>query len=104
MSLPRAVLFDIDGTLTDTNYLHVRAWRRAFVSCGFADVPTASIHRMIGAGSGVLLRELVGEERSDVKDGWRREFDALKDEIRPLAGAADLLRAVHDAGVQVVLA
>jgi HAD superfamily hydrolase (TIGR01509 family) len=104
MARPCAVLFDIDGTLTDTNYLHVRAWRRALVACGFADVATASIHRMIGAGSDVLLRELVGEERDDVKDGWRREFDRLKDEIRPFAGTASLLRAVHDAGVKVVLA
>jgi HAD superfamily hydrolase (TIGR01509 family) len=104
MARPCAVLFDIDGTLTDTNYLHVRAWRRALVACGFADVATASIHRMIGAGSGVLLRELVGSERDDVKDGWRREFDVLKDEIRAFAGAPALLRAVHDAGLKVVLA
>ena len=100
----RAVLFDIDGTLTDTNWLHASAWRRAFVECGLADVATWRIHRMIGAGSGVLLRELVGEERSDVKDGWRRNFDALKDEIRAFAGAGDLLRAVAARDLAVVLA
>jgi HAD superfamily hydrolase (TIGR01509 family) len=100
---PTAVLFDIDGTLTDTNYLHALAWRRAFLAAG-EDVPTARIHRMIGAAGGVLLRELVGEEREDVKDGWRREFDRLKPEIRPFPQAADLLRAVAAKGPRVVLA
>jgi HAD superfamily hydrolase (TIGR01549 family) len=98
-----AVLFDIDGTLVDTNYLHSVAWRRAFVDCGI-DMPTARVHRMIGAGGPVLLRELVGEEREDVKDRWREHFDRLKPEIRAFPGAADLLRAVASRGAKVVLA
>ena len=98
------MLFDIDGTLTDTNYLHVRAWRQAFVDAGLDEVASWRVHRMIGAGSGVLLTELIGSERDDVKDGWRRHFDALKSEIRPFPRAADLLRAVADHGVTVVLA
>lgn len=98
-----AVLFDIDGTLTDTNYLHALAWRRAFVDAG-EDVATARIHRMIGAAGGVLQRELIGEEREEIKDGWRHHFTALKQEIRAFPGAADLLRAVADRGAKVVLA
>jgi HAD superfamily hydrolase (TIGR01509 family) len=100
---PTAVLFDIDGTLTDTNYLHVLAWRRAFLDAG-EDIASARIHRMIGAGGGVLLRELVGEERDEIKDGWSRHFDVLKPEIRAFPGAADLLRAVATKGPKVVLA
>ena len=102
-SRPTAVLFDIDGTLTDTNYLHTIAWRRAFVEAG-EDIASARIHRMIGAAGGVLLRELLGEERDDVKQGWKRHFGALKPEIRAFPGAADLLRAVADRGPKVVLA
>jgi len=98
-----AVLFDIDGTLTDTNYLHALAWRRAFLDAG-EDVATARIHRMIGAAGGVLLRELVGDERDDIKAGWRRHFDQLKPEIRAFPHAADLLRAVAARGAAVVLA
>ena len=104
MAIPKAVLFDIDGTLTDTNYLHLRAWRLAFVDAGLDGVASWRIHRMIGAGSGVLLHVLIGEERDDVKDGWRRHFEALKPEIRAFPGAADLLRAVAERGVTVVLA
>jgi HAD superfamily hydrolase (TIGR01509 family) len=100
---PTAVLFDIDGTLTDTNYLHTLAWRRAFLDAGL-DVPSSRIHRMIGAAGGVLLRELAGSEREDIKDGWRHHFDALRPEIRALPGAADLLRAVSQRGPKVVLA
>jgi len=103
MNSRRGVIFDIDGTLVDTNYLHAIAWRRAFVDCG-EDVATARIHRMIGAGSEVLLRELLGDVRTDVKKGWRGHFDELKPEIRPFADAASLLRAVKERGATVVLA
>ena len=103
MNSRRGVIFDIDGTLVDTNYLHAIAWRRAFVDCG-EDVATARIHRMIGAGSEVLLRELLGDVRTDVKKAWRGHFDELKPEIRPFADAASLLRAVKERGATVVLA
>ena len=98
-----AVLFDIDGTLVDTNYLHTLAWRRAFLDCGI-DMPSARIHRMIGAGAPVLMQELIDDERDDVKDRWRHHFDQLKPEIKALPGARDLLRAVAARGAAVVLA
>ncbi|HUP84596.1 MAG TPA: HAD family hydrolase [Acidimicrobiales bacterium] len=101
---PKAVLFDIDGTLTDTNYLHVRAWRQAFVDAGLVEVTSWRVHRMIGASSAVLLRELCGEERDDIKDGWRRHFDELKSEIRAFPKAANLLQAIAARGIAVVLA
>ncbi|CAN5766224.1 MAG: HAD family hydrolase [Actinomycetota bacterium] len=97
------VLFDIDGTLTDTTYLQVQAWRRAFLDHGL-DVASAAIHRHIGMGASMLMEDLVGEARQDVKDAWRRHFDELKPEIRALAGAKELLVEVAGRGGQVVLA
>jgi HAD superfamily hydrolase (TIGR01509 family) len=97
------VLFDLDGTLTDTTYLQVLAWRRAFLEHGL-DVTSAVIHRHIGMGASMLMDDLAGEARPEVKDAWRRHFDELKPEIKALAGARDLLVEVSRRGGQVVLA
>ena len=101
--MPATVLFDIDGTLVDTNYLHAVAWRRAFLETGH-DVPTAWVHHRVGMGAPQLLEELIGADDEQVKDAWRRHFDELKGEVRAFPGAADLLRAVAAAGARVVLA
>ncbi len=100
----RGVLFDVDGTLVDTNYLHVLAWRRVFVEHGEPGITSARIHRLVGMGSDELLETLFGRPRPELKPGRARHFDALKREIRALPRAADLLRALHDRGVRVVLA
>ena len=54
-----AVLFDMDGTLIDSNYLHAVTWWEAFTQAGH-DVPMARIHRAIGMGSDQLLDALEG--------------------------------------------
>jgi phosphoglycolate phosphatase-like HAD superfamily hydrolase len=56
------VLFDIDGTLLDTNYLHVLAWWQAFRDTGH-EVAMWRLHRAIGIGSEELVQRLLG--RSD---------------------------------------
>ena len=55
------VLFDIDGTLVDTNYLHTLSWARAFADAG-EWAPMNSIHRLVGMGSDRLVMELLGHE------------------------------------------
>lgn len=58
----KAVFLDIDGTLMDTNYLHVEAWARALEEVR-DPVPRAVIHEQIGKGSDKLIPEFVrGEE------------------------------------------
>ena len=98
-----AVLFDIDGTLLDTNYLHARAWRRTFVEHGL-EIATSSIHRRIGMASDRLMEELVGEVREDLKEARTRYFEELQPEIRAFPRAADLLAEVARRGATVVLA
>jgi HAD superfamily hydrolase (TIGR01509 family) len=99
-----AVLFDIDGTLVDTNYLHALAWRRVFLERGEPEITCARIHRLIGMGTEELLETLFGRPRPELKPDRERHFDVLKPDIRAFPRAADLLRAVHDRGVRVVLA
>jgi HAD superfamily hydrolase (TIGR01509 family) len=102
-----AVLFDIDGTLVDSNYLHVHAWHRAFADLGM-DVESWRIHRRIGMDGSKLLEELVPNlsddvagRLSDLHSGYYQETTGL---LRPFSGALRLLDEVAASGLQVVLA
>ncbi|MEN2741531.1 HAD family hydrolase [Microbacterium sp. X-17] len=103
----RTVLFDVDGTLVDSNYLHIDAWQRAFAELG---VPVESwrIHRALGRDSGQLLRAVAGERDEEWDDrAWALHAKHLRElapRLRAFDGAADLLRAVAGRGVRVVLA
>lgn len=97
------VLFDIDGTLTDTNYLHTLAWRRAFLDCGH-DVASWRIHRLIGASGTKLMADGIGAPDDDVKKAWREHFEELAPEVRAIPGARELVDVVRDRGARAVLA
>lgn len=102
-----AVLFDVDGTLVDSNYLQVIAWTEAFRSVGHA-VDSWRVHRRIGICSPQLLESLLGDEAARLGERASAEHthyyhDAF-DQLRPLAGARELLHSVADLGLQVVLA
>lgn len=104
----RAALFDVDGTLVDTNYLHAVTWWQAFSQAGYQP-PMADIHRAIGMGSDQMLDKLLPADRDSGADaGLRAAHSALYatywSRLRPLPGAADLLRACKQRGLAVVLA
>jgi HAD superfamily hydrolase (TIGR01509 family) len=105
-AVPSAVLLDIDGTLVDSNFLHVHAWTLAFAEAGHP-VDAWRIHRRIGMGSGRLLDELLGDDADrladDVKERHAVRYAELADQLRPFAGARDLLRTLADRGLRVVL-
>jgi phosphoglycolate phosphatase-like HAD superfamily hydrolase len=67
MTTRPAVLFDIDGTLLDTNYFHTVSWWQALQEAG-EDIAMARIHPLIGMGSDQLLQDLLGEEREGLSD------------------------------------
>ena len=105
---PTAVLFDVDGTLVDSNYLHAVCWWEAFTQAGH-DVPMARIHRAIGMGSAQMLDALLPSGRDRDRDaGLKAAHGALYatywSRQRPLPGATDLLRACKKRGLTVVLA
>lgn len=103
-----AALFDVDGTLVDSNYLHAVTWWDAFLQAGH-EIPMARIHRAIGMGSDQLLDELLPDDRERDDDaGIRTAHSALYatywSRLRPLPHAAELLRACKERGLRVVLA
>jgi HAD superfamily hydrolase (TIGR01509 family) len=103
-----AALFDVDGTLADTNYLHAVTWWEAFAQAGH-EVAMAEIHRAIGMGSDKLLDALLPgtrdrEEDPGVQAAHRALYASYWSRLRPLAGASELLRACRKSGLQVVLA
>ncbi|HEV2758896.1 MAG TPA: HAD family hydrolase [Acidimicrobiales bacterium] len=98
-----AVLFDIDGTLLDTNYFHSVSWWYALREAG-EDIPMARIHPLIGMGSDQLLQELLGEEREGLSELHSKYYKPYKKDLHAFSKAADLLSAVGKQGVQVVLA
>jgi HAD superfamily hydrolase (TIGR01509 family) len=106
-SAPQAVLFDIDGTLVDSNYLHVDAWHQAFQTLG-TEVEAWRIHRSIGQDAGELLTSLVGEKDDEwitrAKELHAKNYQVLAPRLRLLPGARQLLESLDSEGIIVVLA
>ena len=97
------ILFDVDGTLVDTNYLHTLAWSRAFADAG-EWAPMHAIHRLVGMGGDQLVGELLGGSCPAATAARPRRYRELTDDIRPFPGASDLLQHVRDRGLAVILA
>ena len=104
----QAVFFDIDGTLVDSNGYHVEAWYRVFQATG-RPIDRHRIAEQIGKGTDNLVPTLFPNlpdaevERLGTLHGQFFKADYL-DRVRPLPGAAELVRRVHDSGRQAVLA
>ena len=104
----KAILFDIDGTLVDSNDLHVTAWEKVFRDAGHQfDRPT--LHRHIGKGGDnyipALLPDASEEEQEQLRDAHKRLFTGQYiEQVQPFPGARELLARVRDSGRKVVLA
>jgi phosphoglycolate phosphatase-like HAD superfamily hydrolase len=112
MPEPRnAFLFDLDGTLVDSVYQHVLAWREALESEGIV-LSVWRIHRRIGMSGGLLTNMLLRETGLTLDRERNRRLRVVhaaalnrrQDEIRPLPGARDLLAALTDASIPWAIA
>ena len=108
---PPSFLFDLDGTLIDSVYQHVIAWRAALADLGI-DLSVWRIHRRIGMSGGLfvsaLLREtgltMSREEIERLQRAHADEYRAQMDSVLPLPGAADLLGYLTERGVKWAIA
>ncbi|MEA3032739.1 MAG: hypothetical protein QOH86_755 [Sphingomonadales bacterium] len=105
---PRAWLFDVDGTLVDTNDLHAAAWREAFVHFGH-DIPLDAIRWQVGKGGDnlipSLLPDLGGDEQAAL-EAWRGDLfkRCYMPRAVPFEGVRALFERIVADGTKIVLA
>ena len=110
-SSPPAFLFDLDGTLVDSVYQHVLAWREALEQAGI-ELSVWRIHRRIGMSGGLfvnaLLRETGGNLSSDeverLQSAHAQAYKRVAAQVRPLPGARELLAYLGEAKVPHAIA
>jgi HAD superfamily hydrolase (TIGR01509 family) len=102
-SLRPGVLFDVDGTLVDTNYLHTLAWSRALRSAG-EWAPMNAIHRLVGMGGDQLVVRLLGHDSPAAEKARPARYRELRSDARAFPSSRELLIELAQTGVAVVLA
>ncbi|MEV5017788.1 HAD family hydrolase [Streptomyces sp. NPDC053780] len=106
--MDRAAVFDVDGTLVDTNHLHVVSWWEAFRQAGH-EVPMHALHRAVGLPSSDLVGHVLGEDRDRDRDAelsaaHKALYGQYFDRLPALPDAGKLLRRLAGHGWTVVLA
>ena len=102
--MAKAMFLDIDGTLMDTNYLHIEAWAWAFEEVG-ARPPRSRIHHGVGKGSDKLIPEFVEDGKAERVSELHSEYYAeLQERGHPLPGAKELVTSLAERGYEVWLA
>ena len=106
-----AFLFDLDGTLVDSVYQHVLAWRDALEAAGI-ELSVWRIHRRIGMSGGLFLdallretgRQMSADETARVQRVHAESFARQVSHVRPLPGARELLQTLSAGGVTWAIA
>lgn len=106
-----AFLFDLDGTLVDSVYQHVLAWREALEMAGI-ELAVWRIHRRVGMSGGLLAnallretgRQVTAEEAKRLQQRHAEAYARQVAQVRPLPGARELLAYLSQVGVPWAIA
>ena len=107
--MPKAAIFDLDGTLLDSVDLHALAWQEALLKFGH-DVNFEQVRGQIGKGGDKLIPVFLSadEQKDHGKELEEWRGDRFKKEylpiVRPFSAVPDLLRRVREAGLQIAIA
>ncbi len=111
MRIETSFLFDLDGTLVDSVYQHVLAWKAALDAEGI-ELSVWRIHRKIGMSGGLFTNQLLPETHGEISpervDRLRQlhaeAYRELRAQVCPLPGARELLAALTEAGTRWAIA
>ena len=105
----KAVIFDVDGTLVDSNLQHVEAWREAFAHFG-KELSADEVHEQIGKGGDQLMPVFLSQHELE---RFGHDLEALRSElftrdylpgVTPFPKVRELFERLQDAGVKIALA
>jgi HAD superfamily hydrolase (TIGR01509 family) len=105
----RGVIFDVDGTLVDSNAAHTRAWVEAFAEAGH-EVPEARVRRLIGMGGDKIVPEITGlpEGSAQAERIAKRRGEIFRSKyvptLRPFPSVRDLLLRLRQQGLALAVA
>ncbi len=105
----KGIIFDVDGTLVNSNDAHADSWVETFSDAGY-NVPFDVVRPLIGMGGDKLLPKTIGIE-SDSDEGKRLSANRWKlfekkylPTLRPLEGSRALVQRIRNDGLATVIA
>ena len=105
----KGVIFDIDGTLVDSNDAHAQSWVDTFAEAGY-DVPFDVVRPLIGMGADKLLPKTIGikHETAEAKKLIKRRSEIFREQylprLRPFNGSRELVLRVRSDGLKAIVA
>jgi HAD superfamily hydrolase (TIGR01509 family) len=107
--LLKGVIFDIDGTLVDSNDAHAQSWVDTFAEAGY-DVPFPVVRPLIGMGADKLLPRTIGvsHESEEGKKLVKRRSEIFREQylpkLKPFEGSRALVSRVRSDGLKAIVA